>query len=287
MAYLLLTTCYKTCPNDTYGDNNYGFGPNTCLPCLAECATCTGNPWPCLSCDLTYYLYNGTCSSTCPTGFFPYDPTNKCIDCNLYCVDVSIDLYFPNSYADQVYADLTFTKELDFSTFDYENFQTISIEKISSGEYTLSYQILDKYSYRIIIQPKGYIFLYNDTVSVTTMALPATRHTSNDSTPFKQATYSKTATLNWFLLKSPEMSDLEKSIINNLGSFSSIVAKVTTAPFIAQMKKAGIFAMIFSGAQITSCAALINTVQPQNMYEGVRFWGIYIFYDLPDWQKNS
>jgi len=49
------------------------------------------------------------------------------------------------------------------------------------------------------------------------------------------------------------------------------------------MKKAGIFAMIFSGAQITSCAALINTVQPQNMYEGVRFWGIYIFYDLPDW----
>lgn len=41
------------------------------------------------------------------------------------------------------------------------------------------------------------------------------------------------ATLNWFLIKSPEMTDLEKQIINNLGSFSSIVAKVTTAPFIA------------------------------------------------------
>jgi hypothetical protein len=88
------------------------------------------------------------------------------------------------------------------------NFQNISIEKISSSEYTVSYQLIDKYSYRIIIEPKGYIFLYNDTVSITTMALPATLHKSNDSYPFKPVAYSKTATLNWFLLKSPEMSDL-------------------------------------------------------------------------------
>lgn len=46
---------------------------------------------------------------------------------------MSINLYFPNSYSDQVYADITFNKEIDFNTFDYMNFQTIEIEKISSS----------------------------------------------------------------------------------------------------------------------------------------------------------
>lgn len=61
------------------------------------------------------------------------------------------------------------------------------------------------------------------------------------------------------------------------------MAKVTTAPFIAEIKKSGLFAMLFSGAQITSCSILINSVPPQNMYEGVRFWAIFVFYDVPEW----
>jgi len=45
--------------------------------------------------------------------------------------------------------------------------------------------------------------------------------------------------------------------------------------------------MLFSGAQITSCSIFVNSVPAQNMYEGVRFWGIFVFYDVPQWEHSS
>ena len=39
--------------------------------------------------------------------------------------------------------------------------------------------------------------------------------------------------------------------------------------------------------QITSCLLLLNTVLPQNIYEGIRFFASLIFFDVPEWQANS
>lgn len=39
--------------------------------------------------------------------------------------------------------------------------------------------------------------------------------------------------------------------------------------------------MLFSGAQITTTSVLVNSIPAQNMYEGARFWGIFVFYDVP------
>lgn len=61
------------------------------------------------------------------------------------------------------------------------------------------------------------------------------------------------------------------------------MAKATTSPFMAEIKKSGLFAMILSGAQITSCSIFVNSIPSQNMYEGVRFWAVYVFYDVPEW----
>lgn len=83
------------------------------------------------------------------------------------------------------------------------------------------------------------------------------------------------------------MSDTEKSVINQIGAISDVMAKATTAPFVAEIKKSGLLAMIFSGAQITSTSVLVNSIPSQNMYEGVRFWGIFVFYDVPKWEQNS
>lgn len=47
------------------------------------------------------------------------------------------------------------------------------------------------------------------------------------------------------------------------------------------------FGFLFSGAQITSCSVLINNIPSQNLYEGVRFWAIFVFFDVPKWEKNS
>lgn len=53
------------------------------------------------------------------------------------------------------------------------------------------------------------------------------------------------------------------------------------------MKKAGLFNMLFSGAQATTTAVFVNSIPSQNMYEAVRFWGIFVLYDVPQWEQNS
>jgi hypothetical protein len=45
--------------------------------------------------------------------------------------------------------------------------------------------------------------------------------------------------------------------------------------------------MLFSGAQITSCSVLSNQIQSQNLYEGVRFWAIFVFFDVPPYEQIS
>jgi len=41
--------------------------------------------------------------------------------------------------------------------------------------------------------------------------------------------------------------------------------------------------LLFSGAQITSCTVFLKSIPAQNMYEGIRFWGIFVHYDVPQW----
>lgn len=45
-----------------------------------------------------------------------------------------MDMYFPNSVHDMIYVDLTFTDDLDFTTFPYQSYQSFSID---SDLYTL------------------------------------------------------------------------------------------------------------------------------------------------------
>lgn len=84
---------------------------------------------------------------------------------------LTIDMKFSNSVKDQIIVDMIFSEDLDFNTFPYEDFQTFEID---NNLYTLDmfdfdYEILTNNSYRITIEPKGYIFLYNATFTVTTM----------------------------------------------------------------------------------------------------------------------
>lgn len=41
------------------------------------------------------------------------------------------------------------------------------------------------------------------------------------------------------------------------------------------------------GAQITSCAMVSNQIQPQNLYEGTRFWASFVFFDAPNYEEIS
>jgi len=103
----------------------------------------------------------------------------------------------------QLYIDMEFTRTMDFNTFDYQNFQTISITNQNLGNYDITYTLTSSMAYRITLQPKGFAFLYNETVDVVTVLPPATYDTSADTMPFKSSNYQKAADINWFLMKSP------------------------------------------------------------------------------------
>ena len=73
-------------------------------------------------------------------------------------------------------------------------------------------------------------------------------------------------------------------------SFSRLATKTNdflASPYIQEIKKSGVFNLLFSGAQVTSLSVLSNQIQSQNMYEGVRFWAIFVFFDVPPYEQIS
>ena len=83
------------------------------------------------------------------------------------------------------------------------------------------------------------------------------------------------------------MTDAEENIIDGLSETSDGLANYTTKPYVQELKKMGLFLFFFSGAQITSTAVLVNNIPSQNLYEGVRFWALFVFFDVPNWEQNS
>ena len=56
------------------------------------------------------------------------------------------------------------------------------------------------------MEPKGYIFLYNATITVTTMDLPGIVHYSQNNRPFRESNYAISASLVWFVINAPNMT---------------------------------------------------------------------------------
>lgn len=95
MSYFLDFICYnRTCPDGYYADTNFNLGPNTCKLCTLPCLTCTAAPNPCQTCDLSSFLLDFTCVSSCPAGYVVNMVSRECINCNINCVEVSIKMYF-------------------------------------------------------------------------------------------------------------------------------------------------------------------------------------------------
>ena len=60
-----------------------------------------------------------------------------------------------------------------------------------------------------------------------------------------------------------------------------------TAPGVQELKKFGFLLLVLNSLQITSCLMLVNTILPQNLYEGIRFFASLIFFDVPPWEEES
>jgi hypothetical protein len=121
-------------------------------------------------------------------------------------------MYFPSVVNTKMYVDMLFSQSLDFTTFNYQTFQNITIESknivYTLDMFNVTYKILNSNSYRIILEPVSYIFLYNATFIVTTESQPAIIDLSTSFMPFKPVNYQMTASLNWFLIHGPPFSSL-------------------------------------------------------------------------------
>lgn len=56
---------------------------------------------------------------------------------------------------------MTYTLDLDFNSFNYATFQTVNVANNDIANFDVTYSITGNNSYRIILKPKGFIFLYN------------------------------------------------------------------------------------------------------------------------------
>eukprot|EP00919_Chromeraceae_sp_WS-2016_P002244 GHVR01005462.1.p2 GENE.GHVR01005462.1~~GHVR01005462.1.p2 ORF type:complete len:108 (+),score=1.16 GHVR01005462.1:1643-1966(+) len=57
---------------------------NECLVCSASCKTCSNSTY-CTSCYTSNYLYNGTCTISCPLGSYKNATSFSCLACKAPC----------------------------------------------------------------------------------------------------------------------------------------------------------------------------------------------------------
>ena len=75
--------------------------------------------------------------------------------------------------------------------------------------------------------------------------------------------------------------------MTSFSTLSTFTNNALSSPYVQEFKKSGVFNLLFSGAQITSGSVLSNQIPSQNLYEGVRIWAIFVFYDVPPYEKIS
>lgn len=105
--------------------------------------------------------------------------------------------------------------------------------------------------------------------------------------PFKATNYLQSASLTWFLIKGPPYNNLETGIMNSFAKLSVKTNNLLAKPYVQEIKKSGVFNLLFSGASITSCSILSNQIQSQNLYEGVRVFATLVFFDAPPYEQIS
>jgi len=86
--------------------------------------------------------------------------------------------------------------------------------------FNVTYKLISGTTYRIILKPLGYIFLYNATFTVTTRPQTNTTDYSLIMMPFKTTNYLKSASLSWFLIQGPPYSAIEVNIMTSAAALS-------------------------------------------------------------------
>lgn len=174
------------------------------------CQSCDGDPSPCSSCNPNFYYFQNTCNTTCyEPGYFPDNVTWQCLSCDVACVKLDLRMGFESEFEESIVVTLQFTEDLDWGTFDIENFQNFTFDNplFTLDLFTFDYIILNSRSYQIRITPKLYIFMYNLGVRVQVMPMPEPNMNSSNWRPFHYSVFNQTRNLTWSHIKAPGVND--------------------------------------------------------------------------------
>lgn len=95
--------------------------------------------------------------------------------------------------------DIAFTRPIDFSTFPYTTFQTITISDptISLSQFTVSYIVMSDRSYRIEIKPIDPAFYMNNVTFTTDINTYTNHFYTSDGYQISPATYDLVESILW------------------------------------------------------------------------------------------
>jgi hypothetical protein len=62
--------------------------------------------------------------------------------------------------------------------------------------------------------------------------------------------------------------------------------EITSQKGTQEFIKSGVFTIFFPGAQLSSTVLLHNPKINQNLYEGARFWGTFVYFSVPPYEEN-
>lgn len=259
------------------------------------CLSCQNSSTSCQTCAATYLsqtIYYTPdlllCSTKCPTGFFLNSILSvTCQNCTKYCVTVNIKNQI-ETRKETVSFTVTFSQVMDFTTFGYTSFQTISIDPATTShlitDFNITYTLVDSYSYLITIISNGFLMDNNTLFTLKTKA-----KLINDSSQlgyqFDLTSYNKTSTISWIAI--PTFTNLESNLINLFNSATDNFQAVFTQPYVQEINKAGIFSFLLPGVQISSLPIVHNEIPSMNHYSAQRFWGQFVYFDVPSYEQSS
>ena len=116
-------TCLTECPDNYY----FNATLSQCMPCDPLCKKCTDDPFPCQVCIADTYLlpYNYTCWVSCPSPYIPLDILWLCLTLDDYYVNLTVNFEVSSDPTNLTIL-MTFSQPMDFTTFPYQTFQTLS-----------------------------------------------------------------------------------------------------------------------------------------------------------------
>ena len=148
---------------------------------------------------------------------------------------MTMDLYWKNTLHEDLVCDLTFSEDLNWGPAEIQRFLSVNVDDplISLENFNFVYEVVSPRIMRLTLSPKGYTFIYNVTFNFKTMTLNNSQYDfAANMYRFSDLNYDVNASMNWFLIKAPSLSDTEKKIMDSVSGFSTKVLTITTLPFV-------------------------------------------------------